>query len=246
MRIILFGYGKMGKTIEEIAISRGHQVPFKIDVDNREELETVEWDTLDVGIEFTQPDSAVGNIELGLNRGVPVVSGTTGWLHDWGRVEKACQQNDGSFFYASNFSLGVNLFFRLNKIMASLMNNYQDDYDVAVEEIHHIQKKDAPSGTAITLAEGILEHFSRKKRWVADKLAEEDELAITSIREGTVPGTHTITYSSPIDELQIKHTAFGRQGFALGAVMVAEWIKDRKGMLSMDDYMETVLGKSWT
>ena len=246
MRIILFGYGKMGKTIEEIAVSRGHQVPFKIDIDNQDQVETIDWDTLDVGIEFTQPDSAVENIELGLSNGIPMLSGTTGWLQNWDRAKEACQLNDGSFFYASNFSIGVNLFFRLNKIMAGLMNNFQNDYDVAIEEIHHTQKKDAPSGTAITLAEGILLHFPKKKQWVGDKPPKDEELAITSIREGTVPGTHTVTYSSPIDELQLKHTAFGRQGFALGAVLVAEWIKDRKGVLGMDDYLESVLGESWT
>ncbi len=235
----------MGKTIEKTAKSRGHQVPYKIDIDNRDQVETVDWNTLDVGIEFTQPDSAIENIELGLSSGIPMISGTTGWLQNWGRVEKACQLHNGSLFYASNFSIGVNLFFRLNKIMAGLMNNYKDDYDVAIEEIHHTQKKDTPSGTAITLAEGIVKNFPKKKQWVSDEPPEEGELAITSIREGTVPGTHSVTYSSPIDELQIKHTAFGREGFALGAVLVAEWIKDRQGILGMDDYLESILGESW-
>ncbi len=244
MRIILFGYGKMGRTIEEIAVSRGHQVPFKIDIDNQEQLDSVDWNELDIGIEFTQPDSAVENIKLALEKGVPILSGTTGWLSNWTRVEEACRVNNGCFFYASNFSIGVNLFFRLNKFMARLMNNYYRDYDVSVEEIHHTQKKDAPSGTAITLAEGIIANYSPKKRWAGEKTKEVDELTISSIREGTVPGTHTVTYSSPIDELQIKHLAHSRRGFALGAVMVAEWIKDRKGILSMDDYLANVLGDS--
>jgi len=245
MRILLFGYGKMGKAIEESALSRGHEVPFKIDIDNRSELENIDWGELDVGIEFTQPDSAVENIELGLSRGLPMLSGTTGWLDNWERIMEICRAKDGSFFYASNYSIGVNLFFRLNKIMAGLMDNYQEDYDVSIEEIHHIQKKDAPSGTAITLAQGILDHFTRKKAWTEQESGQDDDLVITSIREGKIPGTHTVSYSSSIDELKIQHTAHGRQGFALGAVMVAEWLKDRKGILGMDDYLKSIMGKSW-
>jgi 4-hydroxy-tetrahydrodipicolinate reductase len=234
MNIILLGYGKMGKTIERIAVERGHTISARIDVGNQQELETAKGD---VAIEFSHPEAAFHNIVKCLERNIPIVCGTTGWLERRGEVESLCTKKNGSFFYASNYSLGVNIFFKLNEFLAKLMNT-TEGYDIAMEEIHHTEKKDAPSGTAITLAEGILKNISSKSRWVNDEAAEGDEIQIKSLRIGQVPGTHTVIYSSPVDNLEIKHTAHSRDGFALGAVLVSEWIKNKKGVLNMDDFLK--------
>lgn len=234
MNIILLGYGKMGKTIERIALERGHTISARIDVGNQHELETAQGD---VAIEFSHPDAAFNNIIKCINRNIPVVCGTTGWLARRAEVEALCAESNGSFFYASNFSLGVNIFFKLNEYLAKLMNN-TTGYKVAMEEIHHTEKKDAPSGTAITLAEGILRHIPAKSKWVNTESAEDDEIPIRSLRLGQVPGTHTVVYSSSVDDLEIKHTAHSRDGFALGAVLVSEWIQGKKGILNMDDFLK--------
>jgi 4-hydroxy-tetrahydrodipicolinate reductase len=234
MKIVLVGYGKMGKTIEKIALQRGHQIAGKIDVDNASDLDSVQ---ADAAIEFSHPDAAFNNVRKCIELGIPVVCGTTGWLDRKPEIEQLVKNKNGSFFYASNYSLGVNVFFKLNEHLATLLKNF-DTYNVSMDEIHHTEKKDSPSGTAITLAEGIMKVIDRKKRWVNDETAARDELAIRSIRIGQVPGTHTVKYTSPIDEIEIKHTAHTREGFALGAVLVAEWIQGKKGTLNMDDFLK--------
>lgn len=238
MNILLLGYGKMGKIIAELAESRGHTIAGRITIDNRHELDALDTSFVDVAIEFSQPESAVENITWAITRGIPVVSGTTGWLHEKPAVEKLTVQHDTAFFYASNFSVGVNIFFKVNKFLASLMKD-QADYQVALEEIHHTEKKDAPSGTAITLAEGILGENSRLTNWCLDEGQEigSTTLPITAKRIDPAPGTHTISYSSKIDDIEITHTAHSRKGFAMGAVLVAEWIQNKKGVFSMDDFL---------
>ena len=234
MQILLVGYGKMGKTIERIAIERGHQITGRIDVDNQQDLDNAK---ADVAIEFSHPDAAFENIKKCLTKNIPVVCGTTGWLSKKAEIERLTKENNGTFFYASNYSLGVNLFFKLNEHLAKLMKTF-NVYDVSMEEIHHTEKKDAPSGTAITLAEGVLKHVERKKQWVNSESKNSEDLGIKSFRIGTVPGTHTIKYTSLMDDIEIKHTAHTRESFAVGAVMVAEWIKDKKGVLNMDDFLK--------
>jgi 4-hydroxy-tetrahydrodipicolinate reductase len=233
MKIILLGYGKMGKVIEQVALQRGHQIAARIDIDNPQDLETVQGDVV---IEFSHPNGAFENISKCLRRNLPVVCGTTGWLSRKSDVEVLCQQTNGTFFYSSNYSLGVNIFFKLNQYLAVMMDKFPD-YDVSLEETHHTEKKDAPSGTAITLAEGILKNLPRKKVWVNQKTADNSNLMIESFRIDQVPGTHVIQYKSTIDDIEIKHTAHSREGFGRGAVMVAEWILDKKGILGMDDYL---------
>ncbi|OIN58337.1 4-hydroxy-tetrahydrodipicolinate reductase [Arsenicibacter rosenii] len=238
MNILLLGYGKMGRTIEKIALDRGHHIAGRIDVANRQEMESLSGDAVDVVIEFSSPESAYENITYCLKRGWPVVSGTTGWLNHRAEVEALCGQHKGAFFYASNYSIGVNLFFRLNKVLAQFMKNYPS-YQVSMTEIHHTEKKDAPSGTAITLAEGILENLPGKTGW-AEKGPEaiaDSVLEIESLREGTVPGTHIIRYGSEVDQIEISHIAHSRQGFALGAVVAAEWLVGKQGIFGMDDLL---------
>lgn len=238
MNIIIFGYGKMGKAIESIAINRGHTIVGRVTIDNRRDFDDGEIvKKADVAIEFSQPDAAVENIRLCLQHQIPVLSGTTGWLENKAEIEAYTLENKGTFFYASNFSIGVNLFFKLNKTLAALMKNFSQ-YDINLEETHHTEKKDAPSGTAITLAEGILEANPIKSQWVNNSSENTNDLSIISYREPHVPGTHSIKYTSAEDEIEIKHTAFSRQGFALGAVHVAEWLPGKKGVLSMDDFLK--------
>jgi 4-hydroxy-tetrahydrodipicolinate reductase len=232
MKIALIGYGKMGKTIEEIALQRGHSVKLKIDIDSMEIFTNENLQQCDVAIEFTGPHSAKENIMKCLDAGIPVVSGSTGWLDNWEEVANFCKEKNGSFLYASNFSVGVNIFFEVNKKLAQLMKG-RDEYAISMEEIHHTQKKDAPSGTAITLAEHILQEIPAKKKWVNIESANPDELPIISKREDPAPGTHSIKYSSDIDDIEIIHTAHNRQGFALGAVLAAEFIYTNKGIFSM-------------
>lgn len=234
MKVLLVGYGKMGKTIERIALERGHEIAGRIDVHNQHELDTV---TADAAIEFSHPDAAFNNVKRCLERNIPVVCGTTGWLARKPEIEALTKRVNGAFFYASNYSLGVNIFFRLNEHLARIMNNF-GSYNVSMEEIHHTEKKDAPSGTAITLAEGVLKHHKGKRSWVNQETTAPEEIGIRSLRIAQVPGTHTVKYSSPVDEIEIKHTAHTREGFASGAVMVAEWIRDKKGVLSMDDFLQ--------
>ncbi|WP_128543679.1 4-hydroxy-tetrahydrodipicolinate reductase [Larkinella soli] len=250
MKIVLLGYGKMGKTIERIALSRGHDIVGRIDLNNRADLDALGDSEVDVVIEFSSPEAAVDNLRYCLRRGWPVVCGTTGWLTHRAEIEELCRQTQGSFFYASNYSIGVNLFFRLNRILAQFMRNYPS-YHVSMTEVHHTEKKDAPSGTAITLAEGIMEHLPSVTRWVnetSDQKAEPapDAVLIESVREGTVPGTHVIRYDSDVDSIEIQHVARSREGFALGAVIAAEWLSNRdsegvSGVFGMEDLLgETV------
>lgn len=228
----------MGKIISEIAESRGHSIAAKINIDNRNELDQLNPAEIDVAIEFSQPEAAVDNIKWAISKGIPIVSGTTGWLAQKPELDKMTLAHDGAFFYASNYSIGVNIFFKVNQFLAKLMAE-QNDYKVSMEEVHHTEKKDAPSGTAITLAEGILEQITQLKTWKLSEevSASEQVLPITAKRIDPAPGTHIIRYQSAIDDIEISHTAHSRQGFALGAVLVAEWIKDKKGVLSMDDFL---------
>ncbi|MEO5979140.1 MAG: 4-hydroxy-tetrahydrodipicolinate reductase [Chryseolinea sp.] len=234
MQIILLGYGKMGKTIERVAIDRGHQISARIDVDNEQDFDNAEGD---VAIEFSHPDAAFENVKRCLIKGIPVVCGTTGWLSRKPEIEELCQQMGGAFFYASNYSLGVNLFFKINDYLAKMMSKFPE-YDIRMDEIHHAEKKDSPSGTAITLAESILKNTKRKKSWVGDDHGKADELYISSFRIDHVPGTHLVKYESAIDDIEIKHTAHSREGFAKGAVMVAEWLRNKQGVLSMNEFLD--------
>lgn len=246
MKIYLVGYGKMGKTIEKVAASRGHEICGKLEnpVDNLGEV--VRAAKADIAIEFTQPEGAANNLLSLIEAGIPVVCGTTGWLHAWGNVTNACAANNGALFYASNYSLGVNLFFRLNRSLARTMKSFPE-YSIALKEIHHTEKKDAPSGTAITLAEGIQKERPEFKRWINDAVPAGNQskgiLGIESFREPNVPGTHNVVYTSAIDQIEIKHTAFSREGFATGAVVAAEWLLGKKGVFGMDDLMGSAEGE---
>ena len=225
----------MGREIERIARDRGHEIVATIDMNEEEKFHSDEFKSADVAIEFTSPASAFQNYMHAFQAGVPVVSGTTGWLDRIDRIKEACEKEGKTFFYASNFSLGVNLFFALNNYLAGLMNRF-NDYNVRIEETHHIHKLDAPSGTAITLAEGILERVERKKEWYKKK-KEANTLHIESFREGEVPGIHTVVYESPVDSIRLTHDAKSREGFALGAVLAAEFTKGKKGFLGMEDLL---------
>lgn len=236
MKIALLGYGKMGKEIEKISISRGHSVIIKMDEHNAKQTGKEELTQADVAIEFSTPQTAYENICKCFEAGIPVVVGTTGWYEKLVEISKPCNAGGHALFYAANFSIGVNLFFKLNEQLALMMNS-QNGYEPSIEEVHHIHKKDAPSGTAITLAEGLLKHSKNKKKWVNKDSADPHSLSIISIREDEVPGTHTVKYSSSIDEIEIRHTAHNRQGFALGAVLAAEWIKGKKGIFGMQDLL---------
>ena len=236
MRIALIGYGKMGKEIEKIALDHGHEIVLKIDITNPEDLNIRNLQKADVAIEFTIPSSAVNNYMLCFEAGIPVVSGTTGWLDRQSEVFENCKKVNGTFFYASNFSLGVNIFFSLNKKLASLMANH-GEYKIGVTEIHHTHKLDAPSGTAITLAEGIMENIPSKTKWINQTTKNEAELEIISERIGEVPGTHSIKYDSEVDYLEITHCAKSRKGLAFGAVLAAEFSYNKKGILTMNDLL---------
>lgn len=285
MKIAIIGYGKLGRMIESIALEKGHTIGSRIDIDNQELLEPDSLGKHDVAIEFTRPETARANITKCLDAGIPVVSGTTGWISELPPIIDRCRKENGSFLYASNFSLGVNILFHLNKKLAAIMNNY-DQYDIRMQEVHHTQKLDAPSGTALTLAEGILEEIDRKKKWVLSEnpdrarneikddvhprqdgtkdeggtvdadgttdtnaaadpdgdgnsgIADSDELVIEALREGMVPGIHELTYESEFDEISISHSAKDRRGFALGAVLAAEFIQDKKGFFTMKDVLK--------
>lgn len=237
MKIALIGYGKMGKEIKQILIARGHTIPLIIDLNNTNDLDTAHLQKVDVAIEFTTPSTAYGNVVKCLEAGVPVVCGTTAWLDNLPQVEQLCKEKNGAFFYASNYSIGVNIFFEINRRLAQLMNRF-GEYDVTIEETHHTQKKDAPSGTAVTLAEGVLENLDRKQKWVCGTTTVPEELEVVAIRRSVVPGTHTVTYESDVDALSITHMAKSRRGFALGAVLAAEFLHGKTGIFSMKDLMQ--------
>lgn len=236
MRIALIGYGKMGKAIEEIALKRGHEIVLKIDQPNLHEFTKENLQAADAAIEFTSPHSAFDNIKNCLAFGIPVVSGSTGWTERLAEMKNICMENDGAFIYSSNYSVGVNIFFEVNKKLAKLMAPHKE-YEVIMEETHHTQKKDAPSGTAISLAEQILEQVDRKKQWVNELSDNPEDLEIMSQRVDPAPGTHAIKYSSVIDDIEIIHTAHSRTGFATGAVLAAEFINDKKGFFTMTDVL---------
>ena len=230
MKIALLGYGKMGKTIETLALQKGHSVVFKSTIENSEG----NIEDADIAIEFSSPEAAVSNISKALVAGIPIVCGTTGWLANYNEMVKLCENSNGSFIYASNFSVGVNLFFNINEYAARLMAQWKE-YDVSIEEIHHLEKKDAPSGTAITIAEGILK-YNDKNNWKLNS-REQDSLNITAKREEDVKGTHKVSYNSSIDTISFIHEAHNREGFAKGAILAAEWLKDKKGVFSMKDVL---------
>ena len=236
MNLALIGYGKMGKEIEKIAVSRGHQIKLIIDINNPHDLTVENLRKCNVAIEFTIPDSAVKNYNICFEAGIPVVSGTTGWLDKKDEVYNKCNETNGTFFYGSNFSLGVNLFFELNRKLAELMTN-RTEYSVEITEVHHAQKLDAPSGTAISLAEDILDKLPGKTSWVNDKTPAENELNIKSERRGEVPGIHTIKYESEVDCIEIIHNSKSRKGLAFGAVLAAEYCIGHKGILKMKDLL---------
>ena len=236
MNIALIGYGKMGKAIEEIALHRGHNIPLKIDIDTIGQFTKENLAKVDVAIEFTGPHSAYDNVKKLMQFGVRTVCGSTGWIDKLPEIEEECKKSNAAFIYASNFSVGVNIFFEVNKRLASLMKQH-DDYEIQLAEIHHTQKKDTPSGTAITLAEQVLENIPRKKKWVNNISDNPEELEILSERIDPAAGTHKVKYSSAVDDIEIIHTAHTRKGFALGAMLAAEFLKGKKGVYTMKDVL---------
>ena len=239
MKIALIGYGKMGHEIEKVALERGHQIVCIVDIDENDKFNSPEFKSADIAIEFTTPKSALNNYRKAFESNIPVVSGTTGWLEYIDEIKNECNNNGKTFFYASNFSLGVNLFFAVNKYLSKLMNKFPA-YNVAMEETHHIHKLDAPSGTAITLAEDIIANIERKNSWALyDDTVDNksDIIEIKDYREGEVPGIHSVIYESEIDSIKITHDAKSRKGFAIGAVLAAEFTKDKKGFLGMQDLL---------
>ena len=236
MKIVLIGYGKMGQAIEQIASQKGHEIVLKIDLSNIAEFTKDNLAKADIAIEFTSPHTAFENVKKCLEYGIPVVCGSTGWLDRWNEIETLCTQQNGTLLYASNFSIGVNLFFELNTYLAKLMNKY-NDYNISLTEIHHTQKKDAPSGTAITLAKQIITNNAAKNSWINEPTNNNQALEIISERIDPAPGTHTIKYSSIIDDIEITHTAHNRIGFASGAVLAAAFIANKKGIFTMKDVL---------
>ncbi|MGB4775770.1 MAG: 4-hydroxy-tetrahydrodipicolinate reductase [Daejeonella sp.] len=244
MRIALLGYGKMGKIIEQFAVDRGHEIGLIIDADNQDELSIASLKKIDVAIDFSTPASVINNIEICFEASVPIVVGTTGWYEKLQEIKNNCEIGNNSLLYASNFSIGVNVFFFVNKVLAKIMNAYPQ-YEVQVEEIHHTQKLDSPSGTAMTIAEGVIEELDRKNEWINELvgdgnevIAKPDQLLIESHRLEEVPGTHTVIYSSEVDTIEFKHKAHNRTGFAMGAVLAAEWLQDRTGFFSINDLFD--------
>ncbi len=236
MKIAMIGYGKMGHTIEEIALAKGHEMPLKINHENLADFNAENLKGIDVAIEFTTPSAAFDNLKVLFENKIPTVCGTTAWLDHKSEADKICKENDTAFLYASNFSVGVNLFFELNKQLATLMNNYPA-YNASMEEIHHTAKLDAPSGTAVTLAEGLLEKLKAKDAWINEPTKDAHTLSIISKREDPAPGTHSVSYDSAIDSIEIKHTAHSRTGFASGAVLAAEFLAGKKGIFTMRDVL---------
>jgi len=241
MNIALIGYGKMGQIIERFAIERGHEVVLKIGTNNLADLTVSNLKKADIAIDFSTPDTAIHNIYLCFDANVPLVVGTTGWYGQLQEIKDECERGNHTLLYGSNFSIGVNLFFHINEILAKIMNNYPV-YDVQVEEIHHTQKLDSPSGTAMTIAEGIIENMDRKSEWVNEldgvptvDVLKQNQVLIASQRIENIPGTHTVVYSSEVDEIELKHTAHSRAGFALGAVVAAEWLQNKQGFYNISD-----------
>ena len=237
MRVAIIGYGKMGHEIEQVLLQRGHSVALIIDQNNAGDLNAENLAEIDVAIEFTTPDTAYTNVRTCIECGTPVVSGTTGWHDKLEELQALCKEKNSTMIWSSNYSLGVNITFRLNRYLAELMNRF-DAYNIAIEEIHHTQKKDAPSGTAISLANDILARVERKSEWLNEATTADNAIEIISLREGTVPGTHTVTYTSEDDKIEIKHTLFSRRALALGAVVAAEFVAPRKGVFTIDDLFE--------
>ncbi|RZM30465.1 MAG: 4-hydroxy-tetrahydrodipicolinate reductase [Pedobacter sp.] len=244
MKIALLGYGKMGQIIERFALERGHEIVLKINIDNQEDLTAANLRKADVAIDFSTPDAAIDNIYACFDANLPVVVGTTGWYGQLQEVKNDCLERNNALLYGSNFSIGVNLFFHVNKLLAGVMNNFPA-YEVQVEEIHHTQKLDSPSGTAMTIAEGIIDHLDRKSEWVNElvgtpfeDVVKKEQLLIESHRIENIPGTHTVVYSSEVDEIEFKHTAHSRSGFALGAVVAAEWLEKRQGFYNITDIFD--------
>jgi len=236
MKVALIGYGKMGKTIERIAQEHGHTIAGAVDIDTNADQRKEIYSAADVGIEFSHPDAAFNNIHEALSHDLPVVSGTTGWLAEYGQIKELVDKRKGAFFYASNYSVGVNLFFAINERLAQLMNDYPS-YDVSLKEVHHIHKKDEPSGTAITTSEGITQHLDRKSTWTLDNAPKDVEIPIEAVREGEVFGIHEVTYNSQVDVIKLYHEAHTRDGFAVGAVLAAAFLKDKKGLFGMKDLL---------
>lgn len=246
MKVVILGYGKMGQLIEKFAMKRGHEIFLVVDKYNRDSISASDIADADVAIDFSEPAAALDNIHLCFEANLPIVVGTTGWYEQLDEVKSICEDENQTMLYGSNFSIGVNVFFHVNKLLAKAMNPYKQ-YDVQVEEIHHIHKLDAPSGTAITIAEGILENTPAKTNWVnnvvdagEEVIAKPDELLIESLRIEEVPGTHTVLYSSEVDQIEFKHTAHSRAGFALGAVVAAEWIQDKKGFYQVTEMFDFI------
>ena len=244
MRIALIGYGKMGKELEKAAVARGHEIVLRINSDNAKDIKPVNLYPAEVAIEFSTPDSVLDNIKMCFNSGIPVIVGTTGWYEHLDEIKALCEDGDHCLLYASNFSIGVNILFELNRIMAGIMN-HQNVYDVSIEEIHHSNKLDSPSGTAITLAKDIIENVERKERWIdIDPDSNEEnhqhpgDLTIHSMRLGEVIGTHIVKYKSNADKLELRHEAYNRTGFAEGAVVAAEWLAGKKGFFTMQNLLQ--------
>lgn len=236
MKIALFGYGKMGKEIEKIARERNNEIALIVDAHNSTSFSVSDLKKCDVAIEFSTPETAVSNIYACFDANLPVVVGTTGWLKNWDEVSQRCREKDNGLFWASNFSVGVNLFFKLNETLAKMMHSHAE-YRVSMEETHHVHKKDAPSGTGITLAEGVLRNNTRLKKWVNAETDAPEALPLISKRLDEVAGTHSVKYTSEVDYIEIVHVAHNRKGFALGAVLAAEWLKDKKGIFGMNDLL---------
>ncbi len=237
MRILILGYGRLGRAFEQVALKRNHTVPFKITSSNKDQLQKVTKSNVDVAIEFSNPESAFDNLKTCIQKGIPVVCGTTGWLARKPEIEELCKEHNGAFFYASNFSIGVNLFFYFNKLIARVMSRYPA-YNVSMEEIHHAEKMDTPSGTAITLAEGVLENIGYKMKFINEATSDPTYLGIVSKRIDKVTGTHLVSYNSVIDAIELKHTAHTRQGFAEGTIIAAEWLVDKQGVFGMEDLLQ--------
>ncbi len=239
MKIAIIGYGKMGKTIERLAEAQGDEIVLIINRENTTDLNAINLAKADVAIEFSEPASAFENIKICLQNNIPIIIGTTAWLERLEEAKQLCQEQNGAFLYASNFSIGVNVFFQLNQQLAAMMQSLTY-YDVRMEEIHHTEKKDAPSGTAITLAESVLNQIDRKEKWVNKESVENNELSIVSKRIPNVPGTHLVSYQSLIDSIEIKHTAHSREGFAAGALLAARWIIGKRGYFGMIDVLNSI------
>jgi len=237
MKVAIIGYGKMGHAVEAVLASRGHEVVLVVDADNTGDICAEKMKGADVAIEFTAPDAAFDNITRAMRAGVPVVSGTTAWLDRFDEAAGVCRDCGSALFYASNYSVGMNIFFKVNAMLARMMNGYPQ-YDVTIEEVHHTAKKDSPSGTAVTLAEGVLAGIDRKSRWVGHTTTDPEELEVIGIRRSVVPGTHTVTWESPVDAIRMEHIAKGRESLALGAVLAAEFLVGKKGVFGMDDMLK--------